>query len=419
MRSFIKQARNSVSRILFIIYLIFSQVIRSLVFNNSSLSAIIAYALLGIALLTQVIEENKKIKPSNTMLLYILFVFLEFITSILVAQDKQKAFTYLVVLIEYLGSFYLIQRFVEKDKGIEFVSAAFILLAFVMSVATISRGTEVYSRLSIAESTNSNSVGVVMMFGIAFALLRFIRADKSIKNIMLFLIFLLPCIYVLVLTVSKKAIIGTVILLIGWAIICYGKAFSRIHVFLRILILAMFIGLGFFAFRWFVGTQTSSYQYILFRFNSLNDLSVDRSSGERLALIKEGFLVFLNHPIIGVGYNNYRYYSNYGLYTHCFYIEMLACTGVLGTIVFASPIVSSFTHYIPTLKHTSERDEWGLYERRYLFYMYIVLLIIAWTQIIFYEFALMYMLAVFVSYIEMYRKHSAEIEPRGGLLYER
>jgi O-antigen ligase len=373
-----------------------------------------SYILLLCAFGFQVNEDHHRLIPTNTFWMLLLFAIFEFATSAIIAQDSQKSFTYLIVYLEYLVTFYLIRRYSENDQNVHFSVNAFVILTFLMALTTFFRGSEIYSRLSISESTNVNSVGVVMMFGIGLALYRFIRAKKNAKTIIALILFLLPCIYILVLTVSKKAIIGTAALLVGWMIICYGKAFSKMNFFVRLLIIALFIGIGYYAYVWFTTTQANTYQYILYRFNSINDLSAERSSGERLALIREGLKIFSDHPVLGVGYNNYRYYSNIGLYSHCFYIEILACTGITGTLIFMIPLSSSFAKYMPLIKRAKNHDSWAAIEAKYFLFIFLVLLVLSWTQIIFYEFTLMYVLSLLISFVETYYLESHEESVRYG-----
>ena len=62
--------------------------------------------------------------------------------------------------------------------------------------------------------------------------------------------------------------------------------------------------------------------------------SEDVSDVNRIEMVKDAFGVFKSHPIVGVGWNNYRLYSSSGTYSHCSYVEVLACTGVIGAALF-------------------------------------------------------------------------------------
>lgn len=56
--------------------------------------------------------------------------------------------------------------------------------------------------------------------------------------------------------------------------------------------------------------------------------------------IQDAFRVFLNHPIFGVGLDNYRFFSVFSMYSHNTYAEILACTGIVGGIAFIAVIFS-------------------------------------------------------------------------------
>lgn len=69
------------------------------------------------------------------------------------------------------------------------------------------------------------------------------------------------------------------------------------------------------------------------------DYDSDTSALTRLELIKAGWRMFQDHPIIGVGLNQYRHYVvNFGgprnTYAHNNYIEVLASTGLLGFVLY-------------------------------------------------------------------------------------
>ena len=54
--------------------------------------------------------------------------------------------------------------------------------------------------------------------------------------------------------------------------------------------------------------------------------------------IKNGFITFLNHPILGIGLSNSGLITslviNEATYLHCNYVELLACTGLIGFLFY-------------------------------------------------------------------------------------
>ena len=70
------------------------------------------------------------------------------------------------------------------------------------------------------------------------------------------------------------------------------------------------------------GSETALYSY---------------STDVRAMMIKEGFEFFMEHPILGGGYNYFylRTSTPYD-YSHCNYTEMLCTFGLIGTLVYYS-----------------------------------------------------------------------------------
>jgi len=98
--------------------------------------------------------------------------------------------------------------------------------------------------------------------------------------------------------------------------------------------------------------------------------------------------VFAAHPLMGVGLNNYRFYSKYGLYSHCTYTELLSCCGIIGSfffILFCIALFSAIRKADRCLRQTTEIRNLHLS-------LAIVCAFVGFTQIFFYESHLMYML---------------------------
>jgi len=58
----------------------------------------------------------------------------------------------------------------------------------------------------------------------------------------------------------------------------------------------------------------------------------EESSEERIFFTKEAFNIWMNNPILGIGFNNFRYY--FGTYAHNNYAEIAATLGLIGIILF-------------------------------------------------------------------------------------
>ena len=68
-------------------------------------------------------------------------------------------------------------------------------------------------------------------------------------------------------------------------------------------------------------------------FNSASE-EIDASTMDRMYLIRRAMEVWVEHPVTGVGWHNYRLYNDLKMYSHNNYTEMLACFGIIGFLLY-------------------------------------------------------------------------------------
>lgn len=69
------------------------------------------------------------------------------------------------------------------------------------------------------------------------------------------------------------------------------------------------------------------------------DVTEDLSALRRDYMKEDAFKLFKQHPIVGIGLNNFKYVARYGTYAHSNYYELLCCLGIIGTLLYYTPIV--------------------------------------------------------------------------------
>lgn len=67
----------------------------------------------------------------------------------------------------------------------------------------------------------------------------------------------------------------------------------------------------------------------------------DGSAVTRLSMIESAEQIFLASPLIGIGMNNFKYATRFDTYAHNNYYELAACLGIVGLVLYYSPMVSS------------------------------------------------------------------------------
>lgn len=181
---------------------------------------------------------------------------------------------------------------------------------------------------------NANSLGLAAAYSIIINVYYIIK-HKKIKILDLIII---PAFLVLAASGSRKALVLVVVGVIAvfimrnWDTRQAGKSFLRI-----ILIIAVLLVLGYFV------LQLPFMEGILQRMDELY-LLVTGQGGRglsgyiRLEYIKLGMELFREHPILGIGIDNARIYTNriygYNHYLHNNYVELLACGGIIGTFLY-------------------------------------------------------------------------------------
>ncbi len=191
---------------------------------------------------------------------------------------------------------------------------------------------------------NPNSLSVVMIISI-FVSIVYLAKDKEKSNIFLYYyqyINIILALYLIIMTVSRKGIV------FGFALVFLQILVSMKDVksFVRF---AGMSAIGIVIFINFINLDDlwALYDKVMYRFNVLGEGlahtdSRAGSTGIRLYLAEIGFNLFENHPLVGVGINNFKAYSPGGLYSHNNYVELLAGVGLVGSMIFYSIYIFLF-----------------------------------------------------------------------------
>ena len=378
------------SKLLFVIYVLYSFFFRYAFFAVSGLS----YALLIIAIVPQLIHDRFRLRCNKSLLALLIFVLYTFISGVFVAKDFERLFSTLLSFIECLGVFYLIACYVQSDGKPDFSMAVFIAQALLLAYFVVFRGVG-DKRISVSEALNVNSIGGSLTFAIGYILYLLIQKNNRPVKWIFGIASIAVMLVGIMLTSSKKAIIGSAVLIFLWIILCYRFTFARIHLILRMIAFISIIAVGVFVYRWYMSSYAQQAEYMI---NRMGGLYIGESDQARIKMIKEGISVFFSHPIFGVGFNNARFYISFATYTHCLYAEVLACTGVIGTVLFGYAIIRPWRIMLRVRKKIKKQDSIQNTRIIYLLTIFAVFLLINLTQIAFYEHNLMYIYSVFTAF---------------------
>jgi O-antigen ligase len=351
-------------------------------------------ALLIGAIALQLLHERFRIRLDRSLIALLVFAAYLLLSGLLVAYDYSKTFSTVLSFLEYLGVFYLVVYYIQSDNKPDFPMYVFIIQAIAATLILILNGVGV-KRVSIAENVNVNTIGVTLTFAIGFVLYLLIARKNSAVKWGISITAIAVLLIGVLLTVSKKAIIGGAALIILWTVLCYRYTFARIKWFWKLFLVAVLVFSGILIYRWYTSRYALQMEVFMFR---MSETYVGDSDQERIELFKEGLLLFLSHPFFGVGFNNARYYTSWSTYTHCLYSEMLACTGIIGTLIFGYTLVRPWV-IISRKRESYKRTDLILNTRtKYLLAIFVVFFAISFTTIAFYAQNLMYIVAVVAGY---------------------
>lgn len=204
---------------------------------------------------------------------------------------------------------------------------------------------EGYYVITMSSLNNPNNLGFMMSIGI-FALMLPEKKPKKIGWIIrgaLALVFM----YVIVNTGSRSSLLcGAAVLFLslyfnykfseGTGI---AKALKRVSIILVIIIGILFaihmISKS--------GGSGNGLSRLLERFNR-------NAFSDRGGLYIIAWDIFKAHFLVGVGYDCFALFSGKGIFTHSTYMELLSCTGIVGTFLFLYPVIRGMRDAIASVR---------------------------------------------------------------------
>ena len=188
-------------------------------------------------------------------------------------------------------------------------------------------------------TSNANSLAQLMVLAVSCALM-FWRSQESffVASIKKGCIIIFACVafYIVLQSGSRKATLYSALFIVGWLVWLFPKGTGASALFLRVGSVVLILAISG-AVLTFVMDDT----IVGKRFAQLMESgggSVVSGSQEdiRFEMYRDGFRMFLEHPIAGVGLGHFMLYFWLPMYSHSDYMEPLACTGLVGFLIYHS-----------------------------------------------------------------------------------
>ena len=317
------------------LYVVVSRALVPLGFVSGRMQSV----LLLFAVLMTVYMDRWMVRIPSFLYVEIVFIAITSASSLMFAKSLSWSITAIQTMIYGLLFGYVLFRVSIVHNSIDWfinswIIAAIIMCGYVFFTGGYSVGRLV--RVSANEGMNSNTLGVFMMFAVWAVLYllskRILAKRVSVPILVGGLVSITAFLYIIIETGSRKSFLASVFLLLFWIVFAMRPVFRRLSFNQKLTTISVIIVvLTYIVLRFGTAFLTSA-DTLRVRMQMMS--SENLSDMNRIEMVKDAFGVFKSHPIFGVGWNNYRLYSFAGTYSHCSYVEVLACTGIIGASIF-------------------------------------------------------------------------------------
>lgn len=202
---------------------------------------------------------------------------------------------------------------------------------------------------------------------VATAVFMYVKKWLTLKNLVIIIILSLAAI---LFVATRKALGGLLILLFFLLITKYPL--NNVKNFLSLIfgLLVFYVGLSFMLDNTILGERMHGIDESANQFNTSN-LRILNFLGDRAYFYIKGWEIFKEHPLTGIGINNFMYIDKLKLPFHTEYMAQLAENGIIGTILYVLFYCNIFKQIIRARKyHIIGNEYWP-----YLGWMFAVLFI--------------------------------------------
>lgn len=364
MSKYIKKATGSfdiawldISKILLLIFLLYMNWYKEL-FGDVSIILYGSALLLTLSLVLPFGEEEKRHIDFTCMtgfykvlLAYGIYCL---ISGVFVSINRSSFISSMITYFCYLIVLFDCCLISQRDGSWDWLFNIMFMVAAVCCFQTILFGKPMKNGGAIAYTmgplNNTNALAHVMIFGI-FGLVA--SKENGTKKLGLKTIFILLFCYTIILSGSRKGLISAVVFVVIWG-------YSLIRKFRRnpensggllpafLVIIAIAVVAIYFSKYYIVSDQ---YERLMRIFG----IGEDSSNEDRIQMYQLAVNLWKQHPIFGVGFNQYKLYSWRGDYSHSTYAEILSCSGLIGSLILFAPILRYFVGTIKNFFYSDER----------------------------------------------------------------
>lgn len=350
----IKLTLLEISKFFFFLMLLYFCWFKFVFFEIPNIMLITGAGMIGPLLLDYYFQNKRMVLPfSSEYVFWLLFFVYTFLSGLVIAADKAEFASSVLSGFEYLLVGYSVFLIAAKDKKLDFFITAMLIISILAAVTTVLFPVETPEdpgRYTMGPTNNANALGISMMIGIFCALYK-IDFQKNSKTVFLFALIGLMA-YVIILTGSRKSLLAFALLFVFWFVFSLGKSLKRVSTKKKVFAVAL-IGILLIVSA-IVLVPLFMESALLSRLTSFLQFG---TQDNRVLMYQKAILLFKQHPLFGIGYDQFKILSGFGTYSHSTIAEVLSCTGIIGTTLYFIPYILLFFKLINKIKQLHQVRE--------------------------------------------------------------
>lgn len=325
------------------------------------------------------------------------FLFIAALSGFVVAPSKDMLVDAVMLVLQGTVLMIILSYEIRRTESIDWIANIIVFVAILQAISLVSHPVESVGnigRYSIAEDFNPNGLAMSFAYGAFFAMYKLKNSKFLFRYLWLSSIALF--VFCIIQTGSRKGFIAIVVLVVLWIIFCFKdshKCMSFLQKFGDFIIVSAILTAGV-----IFTINNMSESSLLLRFEVL--FSEGNPVRENMYIV--AWQIFKEHPFFGVGLGNYKYYME--AYSHATYAEIIACTGIFGTILYAGiwvPLGLSLMKLLKRLRMNNIfNNTWG-YDISMLSVLFVIMIFYGTCIIHFYQVNSYFILGIMLGWREM------------------
>lgn len=338
--------------------------------------------LTGIILLHMTTHGNLNVKgcPSILVVFFVLAIY-SFAMGSIVAVKKSYCLSTVATFFAHSIICFSVYYISKEEGNINWILNMLILCGIICSAYIFFRGFEYetsgVNAITLGEESNPNIFGLEMITSI-FALIY--DFDRFRKRIVLNIILIATFSVVVIMTASRECFLTLGVALIWWIFAVMnalakeeGSSKKLFHnsIYQVLLLVGIIFGIMY---------LTKNFESTNIYTKIMSAITEGEGVNSRTKLYKEAWMLFKTHYPVGVGFDQFRFYSSERVYSHSTYAEIASCLGLCGLLIFFVPVFLKYFEMMSVFFHNRN------YKISMLCLMFTAELILAFALIIIYEF---------------------------------